>query len=133
MAGANSGRIPITFQDHYTNLEKAVLREGQRPLLRNAKDFMGPAFGPKAVEVKDWNDEVARFNGIVWSTSAALNTPPEEDREWIGMVMATPEGSGCQRIHSLFKVGEDHFEFFREFYTPVAEPIFTDWLDITTF
>lgn len=126
MAGFNSGRIATTFPDKYRQLEKAVMRDGQRAQPRHAADFMGPVFGPKAVEIRDWNDEAARFNGIVWSPGTALNVP-DDTRSWIGRIMGTPDGFGIQEAYTLYEEAETLDIYIRQFYTPVAETFFTAW------
>lgn len=126
MAGARTDRIATNFPDKYRQLEKTVMRDAQRPQPRVAADFMGPVLGPKAVEIRDWNEEAALFNGIVWSPGTALNVP-DDTRSWIGRIMGTPLGFGIQEAYTLYEESETLDIYIRQFYTPVAETFFTAW------
>jgi hypothetical protein len=95
MGGATNWREVQTGEDWMRSQEKRMLHEERRPQIKHASDLMGPAMGPYAVRISDWNQAETEFNGLVWSEPGALNTPNGAEW-WIGQVIAQQGGFGVQ-------------------------------------
>ena len=72
MGGQNGWRTNITFKDWMRDIEKRILNEERRPIIRAASDLMGPGAGPYAIETLDWNADETTFNGWFYSRPGAL-------------------------------------------------------------
>lgn len=97
MGGANSWRIPHTASDLIGGMNKRILHEERRPLIRSASDLLGPGLGPTAVQLLDWNDESTEFNGIFWSLAGAQNSP-DPASAWMGTSFTNDDGYGYQEL-----------------------------------
>lgn len=120
MAGANNWRPNITAQDWMRSMEKRVLNEERRPLIRSAADLLGPGFAPYAVQVTDWDGDEAVFNGMFYSTAGLSINSPDNGSDWIGMVLAEADGFGIQRVmeHRSDNAETPIREYMRRFFDP---------------
>lgn len=121
MGGQNSWRTNITFDDWMRDMEKRILSEERRPVVKSASDLMGPGFGPYAVETDDWNSDETTFNGMFYSNPGAQNSP-DQTKHWIGVTEGTADGNGYELIRvydpvTLAATGDSYVRFF---YTPPA-------------
>lgn len=86
--------IPQDFKTWQGAIEKRLKTQERRPQIRTASDLMGPALGPYAVEVVDWNSDEAAFNAMIYSEPGAANTPG--DGWFIGWSTGNKGGDGLQ-------------------------------------
>lgn len=98
MSGMSGHRTLITTEDWMRDMEKRTLHDYRRPQIRTASDLMGPGLGPRAIELRDWNDEATTFNGFFYSTPGAQNTP-DTTRYWMGYVVANEFGAGYMLVY----------------------------------
>jgi hypothetical protein len=91
-------RIPQNADDWMRDLERRLTHLERRPAVSTAAEILGPAIGPQARQVLDWNSDEACFNGWLWSDETALNVPSLGI--WIGMVITTSAGHGIQQVWS---------------------------------
>lgn len=136
MGGANSWRTNITGADWMRDVEKRILSEERRPLIRTASDLLGPGFAPYAVLTQDWNAVECTFNGIFYSQPGGLNSP-DGSAYWIGDVLAQQAGFGIQHVWE-HRVASDPTtspirEYIRRFYAPGGSGLtmFTPWRQVT--
>ena len=97
MGGSNGWRTNISAQDWMRDMEKRVLNEERRPIIRNSTDLMGPGFAPYAVETRDWSADETAFNGMFYSRPGSLNSP-DSSLYWIGTTEGTPDGNGFELV-----------------------------------
>lgn len=98
MGGTNNGRISITMDDWMRDMEKRVLHEERRPLVRSASDLLGPGLAPTAVQLLDWNDPATAFNGFFWTAPGAINSP-DGNKSWMGFSVCNAIGDGYQMVY----------------------------------
>lgn len=126
MGGPSNQRIVQNAEDWMRQVEKKVLREERRPIIRKASDLMGPTLGPFAVQITDWNGEETHFNGLVFSEPGALNSP-DDALTWLGMVIAAREGHGLQQAWN--NDGPEPLHYIRSWSTGVSPiPLYTPWV-----
>lgn len=101
MGGSNTWRTPLTGEDWMREVEKRILHEERRPMVRTASDLLGPGIAPFSILINDWNDSQTSFNGYFHSEPNALNTP-DSSKYWMGTSQATEEGFGIQRVTEYF-------------------------------
>ena len=77
--------------------EKRMMHQERRPAPVSASDLLGPGFSQRAIELIDWNDEVATYNGYFYTLPGALHTPDPEYR-WAGVVVAMDDSTGMQLV-----------------------------------
>jgi hypothetical protein len=130
VGGSTSYRIIQDTEGWMREMEKRLHSEERRPIVRSAADLLGPGFGPKAIEIQDWNDEVPLFNGFYFSEPGALHSP-NDTTYWIGYTVCTPDGWGYQYVAN-HRDGSglvtDPAIYIRTFYaSPTAAAIFSAW------
>ena len=131
MGGSNGWPANITFKDWMRDIEKRVLNEERRPIIRAAADLMGPGAGPYAIETTDWNADETTFNGWFYSRPGALNSP-DSALYWIGTTEGIADGNGYELVRQYDPAtGEDVTgdSYVRFFYTLPAtgQRQYTDW------
>jgi len=132
MGGVNNQRTTITAADWMRQMEKRLLREERRPLIRKASDIMGPGLGPFTMQTWNWDAPETSFNGMFFSAPGALNGP-DDTMYWIGETQGTADGAGYQQVTDFDPVTGAAMGAckIRYFYTPVSggARVFTDWGD----
>ena len=117
MGGQNSWRTNITFTDWMRDIEKRILNEERRPIIRAASDLMGPGAGPYAIQTVDWNADETTFNGWFYSEPGAQNTP-DYSLYWIGTTEGIADGNGYELVRKYDPVtgidvtGDSYVRFF---------------------
>lgn len=89
-------RIPIDATDWVRDLERRSRHEARRPAPRSAVELLGPGFGPRAIEVADWNSDTASYNGYFWSKPTAVNGPSAA--YWMGQTISNADQQGFQQV-----------------------------------
>ena len=131
MGGSNGWPANITFKDWMRDMEKRVLNEERRPIIRAAADLMGPGAGPFAIETLDWNADETTFNGWFYSRPGAFNSP-DSGEYWIGTTEGIADGNGYELIRQYDPVtgldvsGDSYVRFF---YTlpGTGQRMYTEW------
>jgi hypothetical protein len=123
--------VPRTFEDTLRAQQRRLMHEERRPLVRNAADLMGPSLGPRAILVVDWNTDEAAFNGILYSSPGAQNSP-DGAAYWMGWTAANDGGYGIQHLfefRTTVPMNDPMREAIRRFYDPGSGALraFSDW------
>jgi microcystin-dependent protein len=105
--GANSWRPTITMNDWMRDIEKRVAHEERRPSIRPAFDIVGPGISTYSVLVPDWNADGPIVDGFFYSLAAQVVNSPDDTLNWMGIVQATPDGSGLQRVWEYIDTADD--------------------------
>lgn len=129
MGGHNAYRTQQSADDWMREMEKRMLHEERRPLIRNAADILGPGIAPYTNEIQDWSAPATMLNGFYFTRPGAINSP-DGSQYWIGQTQATSDGAGYELVHQFDPVtgvitGDSYIRYF---YTPVGgQTIYTDW------
>lgn len=136
MAGFDDTRQALTGNDWARGLERRILHEERRPAIRAPSDLLGPGIAPFAIQLYDWNQDEAVFNGFWWTEPGALNTPdPDTLNYYMGQTIGSPFGFGLQHVTQYRELdGEapntwDPNSFVRRFYTQTggAHRSYSNW------
>jgi hypothetical protein len=114
------GRFNTSGGDLMRDLQKRIMHDQRRPAVTSAKDLLGPGFGPYVVEIFDWDQDSATYNGLWYSQPGATNSPLN-DNYWMGMTEGTSNGFGLQWA-TRYRVDSGPWipdMYVRRFYTPV--------------
>lgn len=98
MGSQQGGRPVVNFNDWMRDIERRVLREERRPVIRNATDIVGPGIGPYTKRVTDWDTDAPAVNGFFYSVANQIINSPDDTLDWMGLVEANPNGQGLQRV-----------------------------------
>lgn len=127
MSGQN-WRTEVDAIDHFGHQKKRVELEQRRPVIRKASDLVGPGIGASAVQVTDFNDTLATFNGFFSAIPGALNAPdaalPLAAREpFVGTTSSDSALGGRQTVIGL----ETAFEYTRIFVRNPSDESSISW------
>ena len=128
MGGVNNGTTMITMDDWMRLMEKRILHEERRPLVRSASDIMGPGLAPTAVQLLDWNDPASAFNGLYWSAPGAINSP-EVNTAWMGLSQVSEDGSGYQWVTDYAGTSLPPVVYMRRIKAVGGTRTFSEWMD----
>lgn len=132
MGGQNNWPQNITMNDWMRDMEKRILHEERRPQIRTASDLLGPGFGPYAIRVLDWNDDVTGFDGFFWADTGSRNSP-DPAKAWMGQTVANSDGSGYQLVTDYGSTAVPPPRFIRTFTSPAGGArVFTAWMNTVT-
>lgn len=94
------------FDDWMRDQERRTGSLERRANVRNAKQLLGPGFGPKATPVVDWNTSSLVFNGFFYCDVGSLNSP-DPLVGWIGYSVIDPTGNGWLYLVSQSPTGRE--------------------------
>lgn len=94
----NSWRSTITMDDWMRDIEKRLMHEERRPVVAPAWDVVGPGISTYGVLVEDWDSNGPIVNGFFYSMTGQVVNSPDDGLNWMGMVLADPDGAGIQRV-----------------------------------
>lgn len=100
MAGEQNWRIGTDATDYFQSRQKEVDVEKRRPTIRRASDLVGPGLAATAVNLTDFNDVLATFNGFFSAKPGALNAP-NGGGQFVGLIAADAELGGVQVFTEL--------------------------------
>lgn len=84
------------------HMEKRVLNEQRRPIVRKGSDLLGPGFAPFATQITDWSADETAFNGYFWSVGNATNAPANIGFTGVWMGWTVSNGStGMETVWDL--------------------------------
>lgn len=140
---SNGWPIPVTGYDNLRVVTKRLDREERRGTPTSAADMLGPAMSAQAVHIIDWNDEVATFNGFVYTQAGGINAPEVLDEfgspitglSWAGQVIAREDGTGMQQAWNTEDPDSMYFRvrnFAPNALDPNAPPVFGEWRKFAT-
>lgn len=129
MSTTTNWPIQSGADDWFRQTSKRLNRMERMSAPTSAADLLGPGMSSQAVQIIDWNDEIATFNGFFYTLAGAYNTPEIEvyDHDpvtgmpvgeptilgplpWTGAVIAREDGSGMQQV---WNTDEPDSMFFR--------------------
>jgi hypothetical protein len=127
------GRFNTSGGDLMRDLQKRIMHDQRRPAVTSAKDLLGPGFGPYVVEIFDWDQDSATYNGLWYSQPGATNSPLN-DNYWMGMTEGTSNGFGLQWA-TRYRVDSGPWSpdmYVRRFYTPVdgVRRSYSNWVAV---
>lgn len=130
MTGYQSWHPVISMDDWMRQQEKRTLHQERRPHVTQASDLLGPGAGPYAIQIWDWNDDAAAFNGIFFANPDDGQVhSPDDSAFWIGETFGTEDGVGFQRLTEIFPdgtVGTVRVKR-RQFITPAGLRVYSAW------
>lgn len=129
MGGQNSWTIDVTAADWMRSLEKRMLHEERRPSITSAADLMGPGLAPFAVQIQDWEQDEAAFNGMFWTDLGGLNSP-DPGIQWMGETVANIDGTGYQHVVDMTTGEVPPDEYIRTFTSVNGLRVYTDWASV---
>lgn len=97
MAGAAGWPEATNPQQYLRQLDRRITIQERRAAATSAADLVGPGIAARAIQLYDWNDASATFNGFYYSMIGARHAP-ETGFEWNGTVTARADGSGTQHL-----------------------------------
>lgn len=115
-------RKPIIDAEEFFRQQEARLAwEERRPQVTRAADLLGPGLGPRAIEITDFDSELASFNGFYYAAPGALNSP-NDTKWWMGYTISPrTEGVGGIQVFWTFRaVDSPHSEVMRGFETSIT-------------
>lgn len=116
---------PTTARDQLRQWEKRLTAQERRAAVTDAAGLVGPGIAARAIQLLDWNDESATFNGFFYSLPGARNAP-EVGFEWNGIVTARADGSGNQSLTNPTGTAES-LTYVRTFKQHPDDPTITLW------
>ena len=93
--GDQNWRTSTNSADYFGQQKKQLNVADRRPVIRRASDLVGPGIAATAVQITDFNDLLATYNGFFSSEAGALNAP-SGFQAFVGTVVSDAEIGGRQ-------------------------------------
>lgn len=105
-----NGRPEVDAEDYFGNQQKKLALADRRPVIRRASDLVGPGIGESAVQVTNFNNALATYNGYYSSLVGAENAP-NTNENFIGYTVMDSELGGVQVLYGV----QSQVEYRRRF------------------
>jgi hypothetical protein len=118
VTGQKNWRMGVNSDDYFRFLEKRLMHEERRPVVRSSTDLAGPGMGLFAARTFDWNDPPLVANGFWYSVAFQVRNSPDDEAHWMGITEGNNLPEGIQRVRE-YKVTDDGLpvrEFNRRFW-----------------
>lgn len=120
-----NGRPEVDAEDYFGNQNKKLALADRRPVIRRASDLVGPGISEAAVQVTDYNNALATYNGYYSSLAGAANAPNVEET-FVGYTVMDADLGGVQVLYGM----QSRVEFRRRFTRNPMDPssiVFGAW------
>lgn len=119
-------RYQIDADDWMRHMEKRVMAEERRPVIRDASDLLGEGFDTTAHQTFDWNGDPQRLNGYWWSDENLVLNSPDDTKSWMGFTEGNDQGEGIQVVWTM----EDNLleQWQRRFSTENEVTTYSPWV-----
>lgn len=100
MNDAHNWRTEVDAGDYFSHQKKQLNVADRRPVIRRPSDLVGPGLSATAVQITNFNDTLALYNGFFSASPGAAEAPNSTD-SFAGVVVSDSGLGGTQTFTSL--------------------------------